>query len=638
VNKHKNQLITIKMKHIILAAILIIILPTFIFSQNEDINQLDTNGNTKLIAATMQQNLFAFNSLLAAGADVNVKSKSNDYTALHYAAACKTYTSDLIHNGGPHEKTIPIGITMVKALLKAGADVNAVSDGGTTALFLAAGITAPEITELLQILLDANADLNPIKGYRHFPLEAAIKEGNEKNARLLLDKGGDFSSLNVDKLGMLSRCLKNGFSFDFLKALHAKGADLTVKNEIKETALFFATLYNRGNPDIVSYLIANGVDVNAQDHNGFTAFSNNFSGSWANLPVIDIFMKAKVDLNIRNFKKKNMLHLLVESGISDTLTFCNLIKLFVDAGADVNAVDVDGCTPLMSFINNNNMLPAIQMLIDAGTNLNIFDNRDQNALNYTIKEPPFSAISTDPTVVMSVLQKTDSVRNTWSPLIWASEAGELEILRLLIKKGANIHAVSNDRYSNFSTPLIYAANAGHTEVVKLLIQNKVNVNTTGKFKRVTPLMFAAANGHVDVVNALLAAKANINLTNISGYTAASYAILNNQEETAKILITASKANPTALGQLLLDAARIDKPNIVKLLIDYKANVNIKRKDDAYTPLLVAVHEGLIENVKLLIAANADINYKAPNGNTPLSAAREMNFQEIAELLEQAGAK
>jgi len=625
------------MYRFILALALLIPLPLQLFAQNEDINQLDANGNTKLIAATMQQNLFAFNSLLAAGADVNVKSKFTNYTALHYAAASVSYTHDGYTNGGPNEKTIPIGITMIKALLKAGADVNALNNSNETPLYLAAGAERPEMFDLLQVLLDANANVNPKEtGSNQYPLWAAVNAGQEKNARLLMDKGGDAATFDIFKQILLFTSLKKEFSFDFLKALHAKGADLTLKNKYQETALFMATLYNRGNPDIVSYLIANGVDVNAQDKNGFTALSNTFSGSGVNLPIIDILLKAKADVNIKNNKKRNILHLLADARISDTLALCNLIKIFLDAGADVNAVDVDGNTPLMKFVKESNTsLSPVQMLINAGTNLNIMDNNGHTALAYAINEQPHSAM---PEFVMALLQKTDSVRSEYAPLIWACHAGEMEILRLLIKKGVNVNYVDENLYNEFSTPLIYAAAAGQTEVVKLLIQNRVNVNTWGRTHHVTPLMFAAGNGHVEVVKALLAAKANINLTNRNGNNAASYAILNDQEETAIILITASKTNPALLGQLLLDAVRKDKSNIVKLLIDYKANINIKQKENSYTPLLLAVYERKVDNIKLLIAAKADINYKAPDGKTPLSAAKEMGFKEIIELLEKAGAK
>ena len=53
-----------------------------------------------------------------------------------------------------------------------------------------------------------------------------------------------------------------------------------------------------------------------------------------------------------------------------------------------------------------------------------------------------------------------------TPLMEASQEGHIEIVKYLISKGANIHAVTNTA----DTCLTYACANGHTNIAKLLLE------------------------------------------------------------------------------------------------------------------------------------------------------------------------
>jgi Ankyrin repeats (3 copies) len=57
-----------------------------------------------------------------------------------------------------------------------------------------------------------------------------------------------------------------------------------------------------------------------------------------------------------------------------------------------------------------------------------------------------------------------------------------------------------------------------------------------------------------------------------------------------------------------------------------------------TPLLVATVQGQVEIVRLLLAHGADPNAMDKTGSTPLQLANRSQFREIAQLLEDAGAR
>lgn len=78
-------------------------------------------------------------------------------------------------------------------------------------------------------------------------------------------------------------------------------------------------------------------------------------------------------------------------------------------------------------------------------------------------------------------------------------------------------------------------------------------------------------------------------------------------------------------------------NIVELLIQHKADVNIK-DDRQDTPLHRIAPMGRTQIAKLLIEAGADVNSQNKEGNTPLHLACEDEQTEFALFLISKGAK
>lgn len=75
---------------------------------------------------------------------------------------------------------------------------------------------------------------------------------------------------------------------------------------------------------------------------------------------------------------------------------------------------------------------------------------------------------------------------------------------------------------------------------------------------------------------------------------------------------------------------------MRVLLAANADVNARRKDGA-TALMMASQGGNLEMVRTLLAAKADVNAKTTNGNTALSFASRRGKQDVREALRDAGA-
>jgi ankyrin repeat protein len=85
-----------------------------------------------------------------------------------------------------------------------------------------------------------------------------------------------------------------------------------------------------------------------------------------------------------------------------------------------------------------------------------------------------------------------------TPLMYASLGGNLEIVKELIRAGANVNSVTD---CDNTTPLKIASIIGNLDIVKYLIRNGANVNARDKSGR-TALMLASKYGHFKIVKYL----------------------------------------------------------------------------------------------------------------------------------------
>ena len=145
----------------------------------------------------------------------------------------------------------------------------------------------------------------------------------------------------------------------------------------------------------------------------------------------------------------------------------------------------------------------------------------------------------------------------FAPLHFAAIAGQTEMVRWLLERGADIHVRvtewivvwEGDAYSTFkyfgASTLTLAASAGHVETLRLLLDHWVwTYGSDGRDDHGrTTLMYAAAAGDTDTMAALVAEGAPVNARTHTGATALMFAAAEGHADAVALLLEMG-ADPT----------------------------------------------------------------------------------------------
>jgi ankyrin repeat protein len=269
-------------------------------------------------------------------------------------------------------------------------DVNAPDADGATPLMYAAAVGS---IEAVQRLLTAGASVNARNALGSTALTWATND--IAKVKLLLDRGAEVNVVSSTGQTPLLVATMGNPSAAVVSLLIARGADARATDKLKATGLHKAAL--AGDVETLRILIGAGVDVNARDGADFTALMGAAANGSLEAVTLLLAHGARVNDVSGGGEVITHKHGTQQNGITALGSFTALLhaattaspavtRALLDAGADVNAHDVRGVTPLIAAVATDHFnIEKIRLLIARGARVNEKTVAKETALDWAQK-------------------------------------------------------------------------------------------------------------------------------------------------------------------------------------------------------------------------------------------------------------
>ena len=541
-----------------------------------------------------------------------------------------------------------------------------------------------------QILLRADADVNALTKDGRTPLLIAAENAHSEVVDLLLQNGADVTSQGSDKMTALHYVARSGDVALTRKVLEL-GADVdSVSSEGIEGTPLHYSLQN-GASEIVSLLLDHDASTEARTKQGNTPFL--LACSWGQPSCLRILLERGAQAGVQNESAESGLHMAALNG------HANVLQILLEAPPALAFLDVPneyGNTPLMCALLRGHTV-ACKVLLDHGARTDVVNTIARPPLHVAIE---FGEMEIG---VMLMEQYGADVKQTgWNgetALQCAARFGRVEWISLLLSRGvdpegqdatgdrAAHRAVDNGQLA-FLTELaaawprldLLAKNKrGHAPLHKASFLNKLNIveflvdrfrhdggptedpanSSTGGSPSMgmpmsrqlslalhdadesgrVPLHFAAASGGA-VLEYLLRQGADVKAVDKFGCTPLITAIVTRKTEAAKILLIYN-ADMTATdkqGRCALGFAIEQRlVGLVKILLDKRADaVGIPdiRGERAVHHAAFSGHPRILDSVSRL---QEDVARQVDNlGRSALHFAAILGHTQLIEPLLRIG--
>jgi len=552
-------------------------------------NLQDRSGRTPLMAASETGMAVAVKLLLQHGADPNVKD-SKGSTAL--VRAVENRHRDV-----------------VESLLTAGAEVNVPSSSYGTVLHAAVEWS----TETLRLILNRHAETEHKDSKGRTPLLLAVVLGEEAAVEELLARRASIAVRSYEHRSLLhaaaqSQKPKIGIVRKLLRA--GATSHLEIFDDHGRTPLLLAV--EQGNVEIVSEFLNMKQDptsdpkLEAKDLKHRTALlvavekvlDNEGVMRQKYMTIVKLLLEANADVNAADSASLTALHRASRCSNVEVVSF--LMK----HRADASARDKGGRTPLLLLLENANLRDGLTEVLE----------------QLLVATPDIDQMSGEP----------------GAPLAIAAYRGYKKVLQRLLPLIPDINS-GGGKFGGVLQAAVAASDS--TGTVEFLLESGADLNHMSK-PYGSALHVSLHHNHMRVFDLLIEKGTDVELIDPEGRSPLMLAVeLGLEKPTTKLLaIGASHVTKYSSGQtLLMMAVGKRHISIARILLDHGISPNAPSAH-GQTPLLLAVDNEDLEILNLLIENNADVNYRGGRYGCALNGAMYLDNSEMITVLKAAGAK
>lgn len=277
------------------------------------------------------------------------------------------------------------------------------------------------------------------------------------------------------------------------------------------------------------------------------------------------------------------------------------VKLLLERGADPNAANKVGATALIRAATN---LESTRQLLDAGADVDV-RTADQGNTPLLLAARRFGNSRTVGLLLERGADVQEGNRFGVTPVLAAAASGDVESVTLLLDRGANpsdfpeLKGPLDGLASGSRTPLMWAAYHNDLPMMRLLLERGADPNQLIVFG--TALSHAAWHGSLDAAELLISRGARVDLKDpFAGFTPLHWAAASESPRSDFVaLLLAKGADPNATGGAHIGAFGLTPQ----------------------TPRMLAERRGRTAIVEALIAAGAkesppEVRIDAPNRKIP----------------------